>query len=1660
MNESNQPATTPTKDTIDGTDPKNSKGFYKSKGKHDGSKKKRNEENKRNAFVGDTPEMLGHVFQVSSEQRKRGQFQDTLDQLKIYASTNYKKEIKHMRRLFMDIESPQIKKPKPPKVVKKRTTRSSVTTRGQRQTTDTAATTTEDDGSEDNLDTAIYAEEVKTYVKEKRNLEAALASLFNIVWGQCSRLMKHRIMASEDYDQKEEDGDVAWLLREVRQVSNEMGTNVSVYYAQHEAIKRFYTYYQNEEDNIATHLKNFKSMIAIVEHYGGDIFYDESLADYEREMDKKNGQTTRSDKEYQQLVRDRKMAMAFLLSANRKKYGTLLDKLSDSFSFNMDVYPKTLNQAYELLVKHTSSQKPFQKHRPKKSEGKRQTTNTSSTKQNDEGNALTFAQSHELVAGNNGKVIAKIKCFRCNRYGHYADQCPLIEEEEQHHNMHEGPSDDNGEESDQMVQHMREVSDSSDSDDDSVIVSFIHAMNEESTNQGAENQHAPSTDILLDTGSTCSVFSNDKMLINIRKAKKKLVAKTNGGPHISDMEGELPGFFTVWFNPKSMINILSFADVRKRFRITIDTNEESCFLVHTGRNKPLRFNEVETGLYLFDKNEYMNERRASGYSFLTLAEDTEGQFSKEEISRAERAIVLHKNLGYPSYQEFFRLVQKRYIIDCPVTVDDVKLAIHLYGPSNAMRKGKTTCKRSSSIKVQDQVKLPMSIKERHKNVTLGLDFLYVNGIMFLHSIARKFKFRTIEVFYGKRKLKAMDTLASIMKIINIYKSRNLNVIQIDVDMEFKSLESQLLPIKLNVAAADEHVPDVERSIRTIKEGTRSILHGLPFDFYHQQLVAGCVQSVVKALNNTPKRGGLSDVLSPSTLVTGTPPPNYNTITKLSFGEYVEVKENNSFKNSMDQRTVGALAMYPSGNVQGTWYFWSLETGKTIHRKQWVKVPITREIIQRVNKMGLNNRQKKIGGNFKYTKGFNAETEEDVSDSDEHEDNESEADTIQSDESVGVNMNDDESVGGGSNQSQNDEDQSLVSEHENEIVEKNNDITSSDRVLRPRTRRIDYSMYHKYEDAQLLQIEKEVITKLCNSSKSKKNKGKTDKKKARKLKVKQNDMFRKVLGTVMTQIARESKHAQVNVREGIKRYGDKAVEAIFKEYAQLNEKGTFEPENPNMLSENQKKEALNLITIVKEKRCGKIKGRACADGRKQRRYISKEEASSPTIQMESLILSLLIDAKERRDVATADVVGAYLLTDMHEYTLVKLTSDATKIMCEVNNEYKNYVTTENNKPVLYLKLKKALYGCIMSALLWYQTFVGVLMDLGFTLNEYDPCVANLEVEGSQCTVCWYVDDNKISHKSPKIVDWVIKELEKRFDKMTVTRGKKHSFVGMDIVFRDDGKFEMTMKDYLKESIEAFDEKVSRGARTPARGNLFDEDDVEDREQLTESAAEVFHHIVAKLLYVAKRARPDIDLAVSFLCTRVASPTKGDKKKLKRLLEYVSGTLDMIRIIGWNGNEVLQTWVDASYAVHRDMRSHTGAAMSLGHGTIHHRSAKQKLNTKSSTEAELVGASEYIGWTLFAKRFLEKQGYNLKRNIFYQDNESAMKLERNGKASSSNKTRHIHIRYFFVHDVLNQEDIELKHCKTDEMVADFYTKPLQGKQFLKLRDIIMGHVPITN
>ena len=181
---------------------------------------------------------------------------------------------------------------------------------------------------------------------------------------------------------------------------------------------------------------------------------------------------------------------------------------------------------------------------------------------------------------------------------------------------------------------------------------------------------------------------------------------------------------------------------------------------------------------------------------------------------------------------------------------------------------------------------------------------------------------------------------------------------------------------------------------------------------------------------------------------------------------------------------------------------------------------------------------------------------------------------------------------------------------------------------------------------------------------------------------------------------------------------------------------------------------------------------------------------------------------------------------------------------------------------------------------------------------------------------------------------------------------------------------------------------------------------------------------------------------------------DQKKLKRLLEYIHGTLDLCLTIGADSLLKMTTFVDAAYGVHSDMRSQTGGIISFGTGGIINRATKQKINTKSSTEAELVGASDFLAHTIWVKNFMLAQGFNIKECFLEQDNESAMKLAKNGRASMSQRSRHIDIRYFWITDRLKQEGIGVQYCPTEIMLADFFTKPLQGALFRKFRAIILN------
>jgi hypothetical protein len=342
-------------------------------------------------------------------------------------------------------------------------------------------------------------------------------------------------------------------------------------------------------------------------------------------------------------------------------------------------------------------------------------------------------------------------------------------------------------------------------------------------------------------------------------------------------------------------------------------------------------------------------------------------------------------------------------------------------------------------------------------------------------------------------------------------------------------------------------------------------------------------------------------------------------------------------------------------------------------------------------------------------------------------------------------------------------------------------------------------------------------------------------------------------------------------------------------------------------------------FLKEKKDGSVKGRSCADGRKQRDSDVPMDATSPTVELELVLINATTDAFEGRNFAIIDVPGAFLSANMDKEVIMTIRGRLAELMAKAApNIYIKYITIDaNNQPILYVKLQKALYGCIRSALLFYQKLVGDLKSQGFELNPYDPCVANKMINGKRFTLTWNVDEIKMSHDDHKWVTRVIDWLKGIYgDNMHVSRGLVHDYLRMTLDYSTKGEVNVTMVDYLKGVLGDFPEAITGSAPTTASERLFDIRPNEERTPLSEEQARAFHRAVAQLLFASSCLRKDIQTAVSFLTTRVNHPYEDDWGKLKRLLSYSRGTIYMPLILRAYSLNITKWWVDASYATHGD------------------------------------------------------------------------------------------------------------------------------------------------
>jgi len=305
---------------------------------------------------------------------------------------------------------------------------------------------------------------------------------------------------------------------------------------------------------------------------------------------------------------------------------------------------------------------------------------------------------------------------------------------------------------------------------------------------------------------------------------------------------------------------------------------------------------------------------------------------------------------------------------------------------------------------------------------------------------------------------------------------------------------------------------------------------------------------------------------------------------------------------------------------------------------------------------------------------------------------------------------------------------------------------------------------------------------------------------------------------------------------------------------------------------------------------------------------------------------------------------------------------------------------------------------------------------------------------------------ISSESNEEIKNVIESLKQKYQQITVNEGNQHTYLGMFFDFSNKNKVTINMNNYIEKLLN--DHKITRGCDNPVL------QEIKDSPLLDQNKQKFIQSGVAKLLYLATRTKPDILYPVNKLCSRVNKYTEQDQKQFYKILEYLYNNRNTGITLESNDNESnIEAYIDASYGTNTDRKSQTGLYITYGKGPIICKSTKQNIVAKSSTEAELIACSDSISIIYSIKNIMEFLNMKVDRIIIHQDNQSTIKLI-NNKHPTTQRSKHIDIRYFFLRD-RNENEFKIKYCPTEDMIADLLTKYINNHQFKKLRNLLINN-----
>ena len=1046
------------------------------------------------------------------------------------------------------------------------------------------------------------------------------------------------------------------------------------------------------------------------------------------------------------------------------------------------------------------------------------------------------------------------------------------------------------------------------------------------------------------------------------------------------------------------------------------------------------------------------------YAFASTVSENLKSYNAYQRKKISEAMKMAEKLAYPSAGKAIEFINSGSMNDIPLTAHDVARAYEAYGTPIPLLQGKTVHRSEHSYVPE---RLPRTISTV---IQLHADIMFIEEIGFLITVSKPLDLVIVTPLGKGTGVKSETSLRkALIGQYHAYWNKRFEISSVTMDGECAALkvaESMNGP-PFQALASGVHDVIVESRIRRIKEGVRSILNGLPFKVSKVILIWATLY-VVYVTNLMPKsKGSNRSIVSPREDFTGIR-PNFSRDLPFAFGQFVQAAQG-VMDNSMKPRTFSAITLLPTGNTNGSIKVMNLSTGRvcTRSKRQLTPLPMPTEWINILNIWAHASNNPNSGDHWEY-KGYYLDEDHD----DNHDPTlmkvitsylsptrtpapsqpvpelsipnafasildevESEANKAAGSNSAGLKLARMEPAVTESAQINSAELESADADSADVILD---ELETADSV--PAGVETEDYLNTVPDEAP----EPEPPSQLSTTDKRRRTRGQPE---PQRVHLAKNSII---------------KVYNLSLREAIDTRGaEVANKAALSELNQLIEKGCLMPVDKLIVKKLKAKKQLILPSklFLKDKyrpdgAFDKFKARLVAGGHRQN-HDDYENTSSPTVATSSVLMVAAISAKRGNARMTTDVPSAYpnahMRTDM-PMVYMKLDRAVTKLIVDNHRNWSRYVLSDGSCVV---KIERALYGLIESAKLWYEEFTGFLKGLRFVPNPYDPCVLNLDYKGETCTLVLYVDDCFVDCHDPEALNYVEQKITEKYGGCTRTDGDVLPFVGMLFDFTEPGVVKVDMPKYVEDAISGL--KSASPADTPAGLDLFAVND--SAELLGISAREDFHSRVAKLLYLAKRTRPDILLPINFLCTRVLKPTVQDWKKLMRVYRYLFGTKGLCIYLKADDDMCVKGYYDASYGVHSDMKSHTGACTTLGKGAVFITSSKQSIVAKSSTEAEMIAVSDHAGELIAQNEFYIHQCGSNKPAILFQDNQSTIRLIKNGK-SSSDRTKHIKIRFFWLKERADLKDILVEYMPTEEMIADILTKPLQGDLFIRLRKALMN------